>query len=186
MPLSWCVRFGSLCDPRLLASTKQHTLAFFSMVAFEISQVVLPYPFEKINEVAEEVYRIYLECSPPEHSIQVKSIDEAYFRIPFEGPDHRRRNGSRRSLAVGSGAGFASRHSRISSSADLILNDDHGGDADGTQLSGNSEHWNSGNEAADLDSGSDDDSPTAQATYGSVSMKILTFRCTATQFACVH
>ena len=38
--------------------------------------VVLPYPFAKINEIAETVYKIYLECSPRNHGIEVKSIDE--------------------------------------------------------------------------------------------------------------
>lgn len=137
-------------------------------------QVVLPYPFEKINEVAEEVYRIYLECSPREHFIQVKSIDEAYFRVPYEGSENRRRNddeGGRRSTVgggIGAGGSHATRNGRISSSADAILNEDQdhqSGDADGTQLSGHSDNWNSGgNEAATFALGTDDESPMARAT----------------------
>ena len=40
-------------------------------------QVVLPYPFTRISNIAEAVYRVYLENSPRTHNIEVRSIDEA-------------------------------------------------------------------------------------------------------------
>ena len=46
----------------------------------DVVQVVLPYPFEKINSIAEQVYTIFLSHCPP-NSIEVRSIDEAYIRI---------------------------------------------------------------------------------------------------------